>query len=248
MRPSIPLLGLLAFIPLTGCEQLRKNHGEHHEKQLTAVATTTVTLVCGGQSNMVGTKQELPFDQDGLVTPVNMLRQGPCYAAAVELAHQFPIKRVVAVNCAVGGSSINRWTPGADLYSACVQMVKANKDGPIMGLLFYQGEADVWDTSGLWPTKFISSMRGLQQDLALGDTPVVFAQVGAWCDLYDACATPEARTGWADFQTLQEAGQTTGISMIRTKDLPTIDGIHHSRASYQEIGHRFALRLVADTE
>lgn len=241
---------LFSILFLAGC------HRQEHE-QITAppagagVETVAaphndpVMLVCGGQSNMYGVGQVKWFDDDNLVKAINMQRQGPCYAAARDLAHMLGPRQVIAVQCAVGGSSIKTWAKGSANYDACVDLVLKTREtykAAYAGFIFYQGESDF--KSGLdWPVLFTAMVRNFQTDIALGSTPIVYAQIGAYCDLPDMHCEQSDKDAWASFRDTQGTAEQPGIRMIMVKDLPTTDGVHHGN-TYTEIGDRFAKDLL----
>lgn len=198
-------------------------------------------LICAGQSNMLGTNQLTGFPEDSLVTYNAGNRAGPCYYAAILLAHSPTPRKVIAVQCAVGGTSISRWIPGADLYEACVNKVRSaqgNQPVPYVGLIFYQGEDDYKD--GLhWPQMFTQMVQGFRSDLKNVSLPIVYAQLGAEPGL-----VPSDQILWGAFQDSQATAQQPGIEMIMVKDLPTSDGIHHG-TTYDIIGQRFANDLLS---
>ena len=103
-------------------------------------------------------------------------------------------------------------------------------------LLFYQGETDArynanWQE---WPDKFRAYVESLRKDSGK-DFPVVFAQLGQWEKTFP---------NWDSFKSMQESISMQGVRMIKTDDLPTVDGEHHGPKENEEIGRRFFNSLM----
>ena len=240
------ILALLSTVAFMGCQSKPKPIVSTGPD---AAPLPKVMLLCGGQSNMTGQGQRLddPFPADPLVSGYTMnQRRGPCYSAAVYLAHQGIPKQVVAVNCAMGGVSISSWVPNGDLYNACIYHAGPFMGPPIVGFIFYQGEAD-YRTDLPWAQMFTSMVRGFQHDFG-SSFPVAFAQLANTGDLTNPPEDPTdpAMTSWAAFKTAQTAAIQPGIQMIHTDDFHTVDGIHLGKDAYWSIGIRLAQALSGD--
>lgn len=202
-------------------------------------------LICAGQSNMQGVGTQHYYSEDPLIKGMNN-RQGPCFSAAMVLAHTPTARQITIINCAVGGSKIASWQRGSQNYQKCLSDITQSQTVPpmkIMGLLFYQGESDASPGMVTWPQDFTQVMRAFQSDLNAPSLPIVYAQIGAYCDIPGMVCEDATKQAWADFQDLQVQAQAPGIRMIQTKDLPTWDGVHHTDDTYLVIGRRFANQL-----
>ena len=150
------------------------------------------------------------------------------------------------IPCARGGSSLSEWRPAAGddtLYGACLKRIGAALPmGELAGIFFYQGEADAIDPAlhpeaDLAPQAYGERLRRLvsawRADLGRPDLPFVFAQIGSQTE-------PEVYVNWSAIQAQQAAVAIPCAAMVTTADLPLGDGVHLTRAGYDQLGARFA--------
>jgi hypothetical protein len=170
---------------------------------------------------------------------------GPSMAFALESVARRPDTVLGLIPCAKGASSIEEWQRSLSdqtLYGSCLKRIRAAEPmGEVAGVLFFQGEADALEPTQArvplhaadwaeWFTRLVSSLR---EDLGDAELPVVFAQIGT-------TTHGEAFTAWESVKAQQASVALRRVSMIRTDDLDTFDGLHFTAESYRTIGQRFA--------
>lgn len=154
-----------------------------------------------GQSNMAGRGDlgDLPPIEDD---SIRMFRDGEWLRAveplhqdkpegigaglgmsfAARLLEQDPEDPVGLVPCAVGGTGLDRWLPGADLYTRAMDMAgRARPAGRLCGALWHQGENDSADEekSRSYGERLRRLIHGLRDDLDIPDLPFI---AGELCD------------------------------------------------------------------
>lgn len=112
---------------------------------------------------------------------------GPALSFGIEMAKAHKKKKIGLVPCAVGGTSIQHWKPGAyddhtDTHpwdDAVVRIKEAMKKGGIKGVIWHQGESD---SSPEKVAHYLADLQGLIQrvrDLVGNpDLPFVAGQLG----------------------------------------------------------------------
>ena len=145
------------------------------------------------------------------------------------------------VPCAVGGSALNEWMPGAPLYTEAIRRAKiAAKDGEIKAILWHQGESDA-DQGALELTynerlsKMVAAMR---KELSLDEkkVPFLFGAIGEFT------ASPYLR-GNASFNRVQRHAVELipNSAFVEAADLlSNWDKIHFDTASVRTLGERYA--------
>lgn len=122
---------------------------------------------------------------------------GPGLDFALELRRRFklagrPQQQVLLVPCAVGGSPIHRWSPGADLYERALDSTRraldshAARTGPctIAGILWHQGESDSGsaEAAASHAEATCSALDALRRQLGAPDAAVVVGELGYFLD------------------------------------------------------------------
>ncbi len=90
-----------------------------------------------------------------------------------------PEARLGLVPCAMGGSALHEWAPGAPLYEAALKRARAALgSGQLSGILWHQGEADSSDRQRAesYLARFTTMVSAFRKEL--GDVPVVVGQLG----------------------------------------------------------------------
>lgn len=85
------------------------------------------------------------------------------------------------VPCAVGGTPLQRWMKGGDLYQQALERARiALKNGTLKGILWHQGEADSGtETNARSYADRLTQMIGdLRADLGAGEVPFVAGKLG----------------------------------------------------------------------
>lgn len=178
-------------------------------------------------------------------------RMGPGMAFATTLLQAEPELVVGLIPCAKGDTSIHQWqrSLGDDtLYGSCLKRIAAASTmGDLAAVLFFQGEADALDpqkfservlSAESYGEMFARYIEDLRADLRQPDLPVVFAQIGSH-------SAPQDFVNWDLVKAEQAALDLPCTRMITTDDLPLMDAVHFTSASYQKIGERFAAAYLA---
>jgi predicted neuraminidase len=216
-----------------------------------------------GQSNMAGRgvidetqsvsrRRLLKFSQRNAWAPgVDPLHTDKPAAAGVGLGTSFA--RAMAdennditvglIPCAVGGTPLQRWQKGGDLYAqALVRARLAMKDGTLKGILWHQGEGDSAkeETSRNYGARLSQMIADLRADLGVGEVPFVAGKLGEFL-------SPTTREGKPSFWLVvneqlatipQIVPQTAIVESTGLKHKG--DGVHFDTPSLREFGKRYA--------
>ena len=94
------------------------------------------------------------------------------------MADADPEITVGLIPCAVGGTPLERWQKGGDLYTQAVNRTKlAMKDGVLKGILWHQGEGDAGseEKAKSYGERLAGMVKDLRTDLGVGEVPFVAA-------------------------------------------------------------------------
>ena len=169
---------------------------------------------------------------------------GPGLAFGVKMAEAYPKQTIGLVPCAVGGTSISKWKPGAfdkdtDTHpydDAVARIEEAMKTGIIEGVLWHQGESD---TSPEKAAAYLANLENLIAKIRKvcknPNLPVVVGELGVFKDnrkiINEMIAPLPSRvsnTAIAKSDGLEQKG----------------DGAHFNSASAQLLGYRFAEQML----
>jgi hypothetical protein len=106
---------------------------------------------------------------------------GPGIPFAAEMLKMDPKATIGLVPCAVGGTSLNRWGKGADLYEKAVNRAKvAAEAGVIKGMLWHQGESDTTGEKNAttYERRLTQMFKDFRQDVGMPNLPIVVGQLG----------------------------------------------------------------------
>lgn len=118
---------------------------------------------------------------------------GPGLSFGIAMAYAHPGRKIGIIPCAVGGTSIDKWQPGAfdsatsthPYDDAMLRIAGAMKHGKIRGMLWLQGESDSNEAKvGQYPERFkqlVDRIRKLTGDKNL---PVIVGELGRYKDAY----------------------------------------------------------------
>jgi hypothetical protein len=217
-----------------------------------------------GQSNMAGRGTVAPEDQ----TPhprVLMLNKAGQWVPAIDpmhfdkaaagvglgktfgtqLAEANPGITIGLIPCAVGGSPIDAWKPGA-FYAAtkshpwddAIQRAHlALKDGTLAGILWHQGESDSSDALAPgYEVKLHDLIARLRKEFDAPDVLFIAGQMGQF-----------AENPWSDAKKqVDKAHQDLSKTVRNTAFVSSAglnhkgDKVHFDAASYREFGKRYA--------
>lgn len=183
----------------------------------------------------------LHFDKPGAVGV------GPGLEFGKQMAESNPQARIGLIPCAVGGTSIKTWVPGAEdkatkthPYDDMLKRVQeAQKAGVLKGILWHQGEADVGsgEQYGQRLAELIARLRlefktpdvpFVASELTAFRTPIA-AQTGKFNDVLNGLAKTEKHYACISAGGLDHKG----------------DQLHYSTESARTLGRRFAEKMIA---
>ena len=99
---------------------------------------------------------------------------------AKEMAKQNKDVTIGLVPCAVGGTALNRWVEGHNLYKAALSRAKvAMKDGQFKGIIWHQGESDHRsnDDANSYGERLKGAIASWRKDLNQPNIPFVAGEI-----------------------------------------------------------------------
>lgn len=218
-----------------------------------------------GQSNMAG-RGEIDADDNQPHPRVLMLTKDGTWAPAVDPLH-FDKPRVIGVGlgrtfanevadaqegvtiglipCAVGGSPISAWEPGAYYeptkshpWDDAIRRAKlAMKDGTLKGILWHQGESDSKaKLSRVYEAELHDLIQRFRTELDAPDVPFIVGQMGQFKE-----------RPWNEYKQKVDAAHRSLPEKVNHTAFVSSDGLHHKgddvhfdTASYRELGRRYA--------
>jgi len=169
---------------------------------------------------------------------------GPGLTFGIEMAKANSKVKIGLVPCAVGGTPIEHWEPGA--YDAAtkthpwddaVERIKAAmKYGTIKGVIWHQGESN---SGGDKPKKYLAQLSELIQRVRtlIGnpDLPFIVGELGRYRPVYANINTELAKLP----ATIPFTAVATTEGLVHKGDTTHFDG-----PSAQELGRRFAVKMI----
>lgn len=107
---------------------------------------------------------------------------------ASALIERDPGARVGLIPAAVGGTPLERWMPGADLYERAVEITRRALDwGELQGILWHQGEGDsgLIERASSYAERFSRMIASMRSELGAEDAPVVAGELGRFLKQFD---------------------------------------------------------------
>lgn len=165
------------------------------------------------------------------------------------IAEAQPDVQVGLIPCAVSGTAIRRWVPGADLYQRALRRTRlAQEFGTLKGILWLQGESDAGSLKAAHAhlPQFVEMLHALRHDLQAWDVPFLCGELGphlvhfSGCRFSDVVNQQYHTLNLPQFRMVSAAGLTHGG-----------DKVHFSAASLRTLGERFAetyLKMISETD
>lgn len=177
---------------------------------------------------------------------------GPGLTFAQEILKKHPERPIGLIPCAVGGSSIDDWQPGARheqtgiyAYDEMLARVKeAQKRGTIKGIIWHQGESDSSpEKKGAYAAKLADFFKRLRRDTHTENVPVVVGMLG---DFYvagnrDAAVINQIIADYARDNVLVYLASASGLAHKG-------DDTHFDTPSARELGRRYAEAFLKKDE
>ena len=169
---------------------------------------------------------------------------------ALELIERRDDVRIGLVPCAEGGTPLERWEEGADLYARALQRARAAQSaGTLKGVLWHQGEGDSRsaELAGTYFDRFSGMIGTLRRDLGGSEPiPVIVGELGRFLTSHEEGETlfigchlvNEALKRAAD--TLPAAGFVSSEGLEDKGDF-----VHFDPPSLREFGYRYGREYLA---
>jgi pimeloyl-ACP methyl ester carboxylesterase len=164
-------------------------------------------------------------------------------AFATTVADRDPDITVGLVPCAVGGTPLERWERGGDLFRQAVERTRAVlKVGELRGVLWHQGENDALKeatarTYGERLTKMIADLRG---ELGAGEVPFVAGKLGEFLATRSGDGS-ESHWKLVNEQLADLPARVPRMAVVESAGLAEKgDGVHFDTPSLRELGRRYA--------
>jgi hypothetical protein len=159
---------------------------------------------------------------------------------ALGLLEEWPSARIGLVPCAVGGSPLELWEPGACLYSVALEGASsAARSGEIKGVLWHQGESDSDELAKArtYCDRYAAAMTAFREALGIDDVPVIVGQLGEFLRSHErlvhADIVDEALIKAADGFPLGGFVASGGLT-------DNGDNVHFNAKSLREFGFRYS--------
>ena len=174
---------------------------------------------------------------------------GPGLAFGMRMAKENPSARIGLIPCAVGGTSIKVWVPGAldkatktHPYDDMLARVhEAQKTGVLKGILWHQGESDR-NASDDYATKLTELIALLRTSLNAADVPFVAGEISAFNPNQ---ADPTGKLNQAIHGL---AGKVKNYGCVSVEGLTHKgDHLHYDTKSARLLGERYAAKLLEIT-
>ncbi|QDU36430.1 Carbohydrate acetyl esterase/feruloyl esterase precursor [Maioricimonas rarisocia] len=212
-----------------------------------------------GQSNMAGRgkvdpenneahPRVLKFDRDGNWVPAtDPIHFDKPTIAGVGLASAFGPAMAEAdetvtiglIPCAVGGTRLERWVKGGDLYENAVRRAKAAmKDGTLKGILWHQGEGDSGklENASTYAERLSGMIGDLRSELDAENAPFVMGELGRFLN-------PKKLKHYelVNKQLHTIASQVPHTAVVSSEGLEAkADQVHFNAEALREFGRRYA--------
>ncbi|MBM3858670.1 MAG: sialate O-acetylesterase [Verrucomicrobia bacterium] len=166
---------------------------------------------------------------------------GTSFARA--MADAAPGVTIGLIPCAVGGTPLERWCNGGDLYQQALERAQlAMKDGTLKGILWHQGESDsVTETKARsYGERLAKMVSDLRSDLGAGDAPFVAGKLGEFLKREDKSGKPSF---WpvVNEQIASLPKRVARAAVVESKGLKHKgDDVHFDAPSLREFGKRYA--------
>jgi len=163
------------------------------------------------------------------------------------LSEQSPRTRFGLVPAAVGGTSLDQWQVGGELYSQALSRARAAlaTGGRLRGMLWHQGESDSRDLekAKVYAAKLSVILTQFRSDLGVRDCPIVVGELGRF-------VRPTSDGKWPGVTTVNLQLASLPLSLVRTTFVPSEgldhkgDSLHFDRAALREFGRRYAYAFM----
>jgi len=169
---------------------------------------------------------------------------GTSFARAMADAN--PNVTVGLIPCAVGGTPLERWCKGGDLYQKALARARlAMKNGTLKGILWHQGEGDsgTEEKARSYGERLAKMITDLRADLGAGDVPFVAGKLGEFLKRQTKSGS---RSFWpvVNEQIALLPQRVPRAAVVESKGLKHKgDDVHFDTPSLREFGKRYAAAM-----
>ena len=165
---------------------------------------------------------------------------------ALSLLKADPDQAIGLLPCAVGGTPLSRWMPGADLYADAVAVTRnAGACGKLRGILWHQGENDAQreEDARSYGRRLAEMIAALRADLEATDVPFIAGELGEFLKDCETCGA-FFRVINDELRSLHE--RVPGFGLVSSAGLTDNgDHLHFNSPSLRELGRRYAREYLA---
>jgi hypothetical protein len=174
---------------------------------------------------------------------------GPGRAFGLIMADHMPLARIGLIPCAVGGTSIRKWQPGAwdektktHPYDDMLKRLRqARQIGKVKGILWHQGESDgKMGTNGTYAPALITLFDRLRAECNDPNLPIVIGQLGQF-----------AQRPWTEGRVKVDQAHRRVVAQIEHAGFASSEGlmdrgdrVHFDAPSARLLGKRFAEKMI----
>lgn len=169
---------------------------------------------------------------------------GPGLAFGIDMANANANVKIGLIPCAVGGTSIERWKPGAFDQStstypyddALLRIREAMKYGVVKGVLWHQGEANSSEEKArLYLAQLDTLIKAIRKEVGNPNLPFIVGELGRYRAQYALINAELAKVP----QSIPFTGLVTSEGLAHKGDSTHFDG-----PSATNLGHRFAKKMI----
>lgn len=173
---------------------------------------------------------------------------GPGLAFGKAMAEANPDRTIGLIPCAVGGTSIEKWKPGAfdqktnthPFDDMTLRTLAALKHGKLKGMIWHQGESDCSpEKMGAYLTKLAELVGRVRNDFKEPDLPVVIGELGEYRQQTKGPYTFDFNRMLHDAPARISNLAVAGAIGLTEKG----DGSHFDAPSAREFGLRYAQQM-----
>lgn len=169
---------------------------------------------------------------------------GPGLSFGAAIANAYPLDTIFLVPCAVGGTAISKWEPGAydnntkthPYDDALIRIKEAMKKGSITGAIWLQGEADSrTSTAQVYLSKLAQLISNIRSETKNSKLPFLAGELGTYRKNYELI----------NRELTQLPVTVPFTAVISSKGLiHKGDTTHFDSPSATEYGRRFAIGML----
>lgn len=192
-------------------------------------------LVLNKENVWVSQGEPIHFDKPGIAGV------GLGFTFAKLAADQKPGTTIGLIPCAVGGTPISRWKPGADLYEQALARARiALKNGRLKGILWHQGEAECGSepSAHAYAQNLAAVAAGFRRDLNAPDVPFIAGELGEFLYTRKAGPSPYARVVNEQIDSLPALLPRSAVVSSAGLEHKG-DELHFSADAQKEFGRRY---------